>query len=88
MRTIGNILWLVLAGFWLAVGYAIAGIILCVLIVTIPFGVQSLSGCRGRSRSADGHSQSMQTAELPSNTESALRVPQAVQTRPTGAGVA
>lgn len=41
MRTIGNILWLVLAGFWLAVGYALAGIVLCVLIVTIPFGVQA-----------------------------------------------
>ena len=41
MRTIGNILWLVLAGLWLAIGYAIAGVILCILIVTIPFGVQS-----------------------------------------------
>ena len=26
MRTIGNIIWLVLAGFWLAIGYAIAGV--------------------------------------------------------------
>ncbi|HEX6166552.1 MAG TPA: YccF domain-containing protein [Acidimicrobiales bacterium] len=41
MRTIGNILWLVLAGVWLAVGYVIAGIIMCVLIVTIPFGIQA-----------------------------------------------
>ena len=41
MRTIGNILWLVLAGFWLAVGYAVAGLILCVTIIGIPFGVQS-----------------------------------------------
>jgi uncharacterized membrane protein YccF (DUF307 family) len=41
MRTVGNILWLVLAGFWLAVGYVIAGIIMCVLIVTIPFGIQA-----------------------------------------------
>jgi uncharacterized membrane protein YccF (DUF307 family) len=41
VRTIGNILWLVLAGFWLAVGYVIAGIIMCVLIVTIPFGIQA-----------------------------------------------
>ena len=42
MRTIGNILWLVLAGFWLAVGYAIAGILLLLTIIGIPFGVQSL----------------------------------------------
>ena len=41
MRTIGNILWLVLAGFWLAVGYVIAGVIMCLLIVTIPFGLQA-----------------------------------------------
>lgn len=39
MRTLLNLVWLVLAGFWLAVGYAIAGIICCVLIVTIPFGI-------------------------------------------------
>jgi uncharacterized membrane protein YccF (DUF307 family) len=42
MRTIGNILWLVLAGFWLALGYVMAGLIAFVLIVTIPFGIASL----------------------------------------------
>ena len=41
MRTIGNILWLVLAGFWLAIGYVIAGIVNLVLIITIPFAIQS-----------------------------------------------
>jgi uncharacterized membrane protein YccF (DUF307 family) len=41
MRTIGNILWLVLAGWWLALGYVIAGVIMFVLIITIPFGVQA-----------------------------------------------
>ena len=41
MRTIGNILWLVLAGFWLAVSYAVAGVILCVTVIGIPFGIQS-----------------------------------------------
>ncbi len=39
MRTLLNLIWLVLAGFWLAIGYAIAGIVCCVLIVTIPFGI-------------------------------------------------
>jgi uncharacterized membrane protein YccF (DUF307 family) len=34
-----NVLWLVLAGFWLAVAYAIAGVICFLLIVTIPFGI-------------------------------------------------
>lgn len=41
MRTLGNILWLVLAGFWLAAIYVVAGIVMCLLIVTIPFGVQA-----------------------------------------------
>ncbi len=41
MRTVGNLLWLILAGIWLAVGYVIAGIINCVFIVTIPFGIQA-----------------------------------------------
>jgi uncharacterized membrane protein YccF (DUF307 family) len=41
MRTIGNILWLVLAGFWLALGYVAAGIIAFLPIITIPFAVQA-----------------------------------------------
>ncbi len=39
MRTIGNVLWFLLAGWWLALLYAIAGVLACVLIVTIPFGI-------------------------------------------------
>ncbi len=42
MRTILNIIWLVLSGFWLFLGYMVAGIILCVLIVTIPWGIASV----------------------------------------------
>ncbi|CAL9597938.1 Inner membrane protein YccF [Nocardiopsis dassonvillei] len=41
LRFILNIIWLFVAGFWLAVGYAFAGIICFILIVTIPFGVAS-----------------------------------------------
>ncbi|MCF6476247.1 YccF domain-containing protein [Nonomuraea sp. MG754425] len=41
MRTILNVIWLVFAGIWLAMGYALAGIICCILIVTIPFGIAS-----------------------------------------------
>ena len=41
MRTLLNLLWLVLSGFWLALGYAVAGIVMFVLIVTIPFGIAS-----------------------------------------------
>jgi uncharacterized membrane protein YccF (DUF307 family) len=41
MRTLLNIIWLVLSGFWLAIGYALAGIIMFILIITIPFGIQA-----------------------------------------------
>ena len=41
LRTLLNIIWLVLAGFWLAIGYFLAGIICCLLIITIPFGIAS-----------------------------------------------
>lgn len=41
MRVILNIIWLVLAGFWLAVGYVIAGLVMTILIITIPFGFQA-----------------------------------------------
>ncbi|GAA4954372.1 uncharacterized membrane protein YccF (DUF307 family) [Nonomuraea thailandensis] len=41
MRTILNVIWLVFAGIWLAMGYALAGVICCILIVTIPFGIAS-----------------------------------------------
>jgi len=41
IRALLNIIWLVLSGFWLALGYALAGLLMCVLIITIPFGIQA-----------------------------------------------
>jgi len=41
VRTLLNIIWFVLSGLWLALGYALAGVIMCILIITIPFGVQA-----------------------------------------------
>lgn len=41
MRTVLNIIWLVLCGWWMALAYAIAGVVMCVLIITIPFGLQA-----------------------------------------------
>lgn len=41
MRTLLNIIWLVLSGFWLFLGYVAAGIVLCILIITIPWGIAS-----------------------------------------------
>jgi len=41
MRTLGNILWLIFGGVALAISYAIAGIVMFLLIITIPFGIQA-----------------------------------------------
>ncbi|MBI9114988.1 YccF domain-containing protein [Sanguibacter suaedae] len=41
MNTLLNIIWLVFAGFWLALGYVVTGIVACIFIVTIPFGIAS-----------------------------------------------
>jgi uncharacterized membrane protein YccF (DUF307 family) len=39
VRLVLNLIWFVLSGLWLALGYALAGIIMCLLIITIPFGI-------------------------------------------------
>ena len=42
MRTIGNIIWFVLSGVWLAIAYTLAALVMFILIITIPFGIASL----------------------------------------------
>jgi uncharacterized membrane protein YccF (DUF307 family) len=39
--TLGNVLWLILAGWWLALGHIGTGIVLCITIIGIPMGVAS-----------------------------------------------
>jgi uncharacterized membrane protein YccF (DUF307 family) len=39
MRLVLNIIWLVLCGLWMALLYALAGVICCIFIITIPFGL-------------------------------------------------
>jgi uncharacterized membrane protein YccF (DUF307 family) len=40
MKTIGNIIWLLLIGLWSAIGYVFSGVIFCITIIGIPFGKQ------------------------------------------------
>jgi uncharacterized membrane protein YccF (DUF307 family) len=42
MKTFFNILWLVLAGFWMALGYLVAAVLLAITIIGLPFAKQSL----------------------------------------------
>jgi uncharacterized membrane protein YccF (DUF307 family) len=41
VRFLLNLIWLVLCGVWMALAYVVAGVICCVLIITIPFGMAS-----------------------------------------------
>lgn len=41
MKLLGNIIWLLLGGLIVALGYFIIGLLLCVTIIGIPFGIQA-----------------------------------------------
>ncbi|HEV2927676.1 MAG TPA: YccF domain-containing protein [Propionibacteriaceae bacterium] len=41
MRTVLNIIWFVFSGIWLWIAYTLAGILCCLLIITIPWGIAS-----------------------------------------------
>jgi len=43
MSVLGNLVWLVFGGFIAGLGYIIGGVLLCMTIVGIPFGLQSIS---------------------------------------------
>jgi uncharacterized membrane protein YccF (DUF307 family) len=39
VRLLLNVIWLVFGGLWLALGYALVALVMCILIITIPFGI-------------------------------------------------
>ena len=42
LSVIGNVLWFILAGWWLALGHVLTGIALCLTIIGIPMGVADI----------------------------------------------
>lgn len=40
MNLIGNLLWLIFGGFWSALGYFFGGLVLCITIIGLPWGLQ------------------------------------------------
>lgn len=40
MKILGNIFWLILGGFLIALIYYIVGLIMCITLIGIPFGIQ------------------------------------------------
>ena len=41
MRVLLNVLWLVLCGVWMFLAYIVAGVLWCITIIGIPFGIAS-----------------------------------------------
>ncbi len=42
MTLIGNIIWLIFGGFLTGLGYILGGLSICLTIIGIPFGIQSI----------------------------------------------
>ena len=42
LGAIGNVIWFIFAGFWLAIGHLFSAIVCFITIIGIPFGVQHL----------------------------------------------
>lgn len=42
MSCLGNLIWLIFGGFVAGMGYIIGGLLLCLTIVGIPFGIQAI----------------------------------------------
>ncbi|WP_273449606.1 YccF domain-containing protein [Streptococcus ferus] len=40
MKLLGNIIWFFASGLWAWIGWTLAGLVLCLTIVGIPFGLQ------------------------------------------------
>lgn len=40
MKTLGNLIWLIFGGFITFIEYMVGGLILCITIIGIPFGIQ------------------------------------------------
>ena len=39
---VGNVIWLVVAGWWLALGHLVTGLLQCVTIIGIPLGIANI----------------------------------------------
>jgi len=36
---IGNVIWFIFSGLWLAIGHAVSGVLLCITVIGIPLGL-------------------------------------------------
>ena len=43
MSFLGNLIWLIFGGFFAGMGYILGGLVLCLTIIGIPFGLRVIS---------------------------------------------
>jgi len=70
LSVVGNVLWFLLAGWWLALSHLITGCLLCLTIIGIPLGVADFK-MAGAALSPFGK-QIVHTSELQTMPESAV----------------
>ena len=46
MRLIGNIIWIIMGGFFISAAWFLLGVLLCITVVGIPFGIQCMKFAR------------------------------------------
>lgn len=46
MKTVANVIWMLLGGFWLTLLWGLCGILLCITVIGIPFGLQCFKVAR------------------------------------------
>ena len=46
IRFISNVIWIILGGLWLALMWLALGVVLCITVIGIPFGLQCFKAAR------------------------------------------
>lgn len=46
LRFLGNLIWILLGGFWLALAWLLVGLLLCITIIGIPLGRQCFKAAK------------------------------------------
>lgn len=78
MRLLGNILWLILGGLLLAASWAVIGLVLCVTIIGIPFGIQSFKMAKLALWPFGSQIRSLQSLQITSHNIDGHRLPSGI----------
>ena len=90
MRLVGNLIWFVLAGLWLAIGYLVAAALMAITIIGLPFAFQAVKHSPGWTRTNNPSVNSRMLCQLSYRGSAGESVAGATKRRssPRGGGVA